>query len=219
MGLLPRMKLRQTSSEEQGQIYCAFTNWSIYFAVMALVIGFGNSSDLAAAYGIAVTGTMLIDTILVGFVIVLMWKWPRPLAFALIVAFFLADLAYFSANAPQDSTGRLVSAGHRRTLVHHPDDLAQGPHAAVPGAGGAERPLEAPDQGHGRGCASGGGHGGVHDQPHRWRPSALLHNLKHNQVLHRRNVLLTVKVSERPHVLDQERSASSRWARVSTGSS
>ena len=106
------------------------------------MIGFGNSSDLAAAYGIAVTGTMLIDTILVGFVIVLMWKWPRPLAFALIVAFFLADLAYFSANASRFHR----AAGFRWPSAHsrsHPDDLAQGPHAAVPGAGGAERPLEA----------------------------------------------------------------------------
>jgi len=80
MGLLPRMQIVHTSGHEEGQIYVPFTNWSLYLAVVALVIGFKSSSNLAAAYGIAVTGTMLIDTILVAFVMALMWKWLRRAA-------------------------------------------------------------------------------------------------------------------------------------------
>ena len=205
MGLLPRMKLRQTSSEEQGQIYCAFTNWSIYFAVMALVIGFGNSSDLAAAYGIAVTGTMLIDTILVGFVIVLMWKWPRPLAFALIAAFFLADLAYFSANAlkiPQGGWFPLAIGALSFTIL---TTWRKGRMQLFQELEAQSVPLEALIKGMVADVHRVEGTAVFMTSHTDGAPSALLHNLKHNQVLHRRNVLLTVKVSERPHVLDQER--------------
>ena len=99
MGFLPRMLIIHTSGKAQGQIYIPFTNWTLYIAVVALVVGFKNSSNLAAAYGIAVTGTMLIDTVLVAFVMVLLWRW-HPLVVALVAGSFLAvDLAFFAANA------------------------------------------------------------------------------------------------------------------------
>src|SRR5574343_720301 len=98
MGLLPRMQIVHTSGAEEGQIYVPFTNWSLYLAVVALVIGFKTSSNLAAAYGIAVTGTMLIDTILVAFVMVLIWRWNKLLAFAAAGFFLTVDIAFFAAN-------------------------------------------------------------------------------------------------------------------------
>ena len=92
------MVIVHTSGMEEGQIYVPFTNWTLYLSVMALVIGFQSSSNLAAAYGIAVTGTMMIDTILVTFVMALMWRW-HWLAIAVVSGtLLLADLAYFTAN-------------------------------------------------------------------------------------------------------------------------
>ena len=82
LGYLPRMRIVHTSHMEAGQIYVPFTNWTLYLAVMALVFGFQSSSNLAAAYGIAVTGTMMIDTILVSFVAILAWRWNPWLAVA-----------------------------------------------------------------------------------------------------------------------------------------
>ncbi|MFZ5737053.1 MAG: potassium transporter Kup, partial [Pseudomonadota bacterium] len=98
LGLLPRMTIVHTSGEEAGQIYVPFTNWTLYFAVMALVIGFQSSSNLAAAYGIAVTGTMMIDTILVAFVAALLWRWNRILVVVVVGTLLLLDFAYFAAN-------------------------------------------------------------------------------------------------------------------------
>ena len=97
MGLLPRMQIIHTSGMEEGQIYVPFTNWSLFVAVVALVIGFKNSSNLAAAYGIAVTGTMLIDTVLVAFVMVLMWKWNKLIVAVVAGSLLLVDIAFFGA--------------------------------------------------------------------------------------------------------------------------
>ena len=98
MGFLPRMEICQTSDKAHGQIYVPLTNWTLYLAVIYLVLTFQSSSNLAAAYGIAVTGTMMIDTILIAFVLVA-WRWSPWLLIPLIGTFFCVDLAYFSANA------------------------------------------------------------------------------------------------------------------------
>ena len=100
LGYLPRMlMIEHTSEREIGQVYLPWVNWGLYFAVVGLVLGFGSSSNLAGAYGIAVTGTMAIDSILIFVVMRDLWRWPVVLC-ALISAFFLSiDLAYFSANS------------------------------------------------------------------------------------------------------------------------
>ena len=105
LGLLPRMTIVHTSGDEEGQIYVPFTNWTLYVAVMALVIGFQSSSNLAAAYGIAVTGTMMIDTILVAFVMALLWRWPLALVIAVAGTLLLVDLAFFTANVIKVAQG------------------------------------------------------------------------------------------------------------------
>jgi KUP system potassium uptake protein len=204
MGLLPRMQIIHTSGHEEGQIYVPFTNWSLYLAVVALVIGFRSSSNLAAAYGIAVTGTMLIDTILVAFVMVLMWKWHWSVV-AAIAGFFLAvDVAFFAANAIKIPEGgwfpiamglvsftvlttwrrgrRLVSLEMAKQSIPMDDFITA---------------IDGVHRINGTAVFMTSSKEGV--------PPALLHNLKHNQVLHERVVLVTVQTADTPHINDFDR--------------
>ena len=98
LGFLPRLTIRHTSHQEIGQVYVPAVNWGIFVAVVALVVGFGSSTSLASAYGIAVTGTLAIDTILFFFVVRFLWKKPLWLVIAGAAAFLFVDLAFFSAN-------------------------------------------------------------------------------------------------------------------------
>ena len=98
LGFLPRLTIRHTSHQEIGQVYVPAVNWGIFAAVVALVVGFGSSTALASAYGIAVTGTLAIDTILFFFVVRFLWKKPLWLVISGAGAFLIVDLAFFSAN-------------------------------------------------------------------------------------------------------------------------
>lgn len=204
MGLLPRMQIIHTSGMEEGQIYVPFTNWSLYLAVVALVIGFKNSSNLAAAYGIAVTGTMLIDTILVAFVMVLMWKWNKLIVAVVAGSLLLVDIAFFGANVIKIPEGGwfplamgLVSFSvlttWRRGRRMVSEEMAK---QSIP----MSDFLQSIDDVHriyGTAVFMTSAKDGV--------PPALLHNLKHNQVLHERVVLVTVQTTDTPIVNDMER--------------
>src|SRR5215210_2091147 len=98
LGFLPRLTIRHTSKHEAGQVYVPGINWGIFAAVVALVVGFGSSTALASAYGIAVTGTLAIDTILFFFVVRMLWKKPLWLTLVGVTGFLIVDLAFFSAN-------------------------------------------------------------------------------------------------------------------------
>jgi KUP system potassium uptake protein len=98
LGFLPRLTIRHTSRREAGQVYVPAVNWGICVAVAALVVGFGSSTGLASAYGIAVTGTLAIDTILFFFVVRVLWHKPMWLVIAGAAGFLFVDLAFFSAN-------------------------------------------------------------------------------------------------------------------------
>ncbi len=204
MGLLPRMQIVHTSGHEEGQIYVPFTNWTLYLAVVALVIGFKSSSNLAAAYGIAVTGTMLIDTILVAFVMALMWRW-NIVAVIAVAGFFLAvDIAFFAANAIKIPEGGwfplamgfvsfavLTTWNRGRKLVSQ--EMAK---QSIP----MDDFIKAIDGVHrieGTAVFMTSSKEGV--------PPALLHNLKHNQVLHERVALITIQTADTPHVNDLDR--------------
>jgi KUP system potassium uptake protein len=203
MGLLPRMEIRQTSDKAQGQIYVPLTNWTLYLAVIYLVFTFQSSSNLAAAYGIAVTGTMMIDTILIAFVLAA-WRWSPLLLVPLIGTFFCVDLAYFSANALKIPQGGWFPLGvgaisftvlttwkRGRKLLF--EDIAR---RAVP----VQMFIDAANSVHripGTAVFLTGIDEGA--------PAALLHNLKHNQVLHERNILLTVIIEDKPYVTQGNR--------------
>ena len=204
MGLLPRMQIIHTSGMEEGQIYVPFTNWSLFVAVVALVIGFKNSSNLAAAYGIAVTGTMLIDTVLVAFVMVLMWKWNKLIVAVVAGSLLLVDIAFFGANVIKIPEGGwfplamgLVSFSvlttWRRGRRMVSEEMAK---QSIP----MSDFLQSIDDVHriyGTAVFMTSAKDGV--------PPALLHNLKHNQVLHERVVLVTVQTTDTPIVNDMER--------------
>jgi KUP system potassium uptake protein len=203
MGFLPRMEIRQTSDKAHGQIYVPLTNWTLYMAVVYLVLTFQSSSNLAAAYGIAVTGTMMIDTILITFVLVA-WRWSPWLLIPLIGTFFLVDFAYFAANALKIPQGGWFPLGiaalsftvlttwkRGRQLLF--EEIAR---RAVP----IKMFIDSANSIHriqGTAVFLAGANEGA--------PAALLHNLKHNQVLHDRNVLLTVIVEDKPYVTQGNR--------------
>jgi KUP system potassium uptake protein len=101
LGFLPRLTIHHTSRHEVGQVYAPAINWGIFAAIVALVLGFESSSRLASAYGIAVTGTLAIDTLLFFYVVRALWHRPRWLAVGGAAAFLTVDLAFFSANVPK----------------------------------------------------------------------------------------------------------------------
>ena len=199
MGLLPRMGIVHTSGKEEGQIYVPFTNWTLYVAVVALVIGFKSSSNLAAAYGIAVTGTMLIDTILIAFVMRLLWRWHWIFVLMVAGSLLLIDVAFFAANAIKIPEGGwfplvvgvvsftvLTTWRRGRKLVNEEMTSSSMP---------LESFIEFTNDVHrvsGTAVFMTSSPDGV--------PSALLHNLKHNQILHERVVLMTIKTADKPFV-------------------
>ncbi|EJW09814.1 Kup system potassium uptake protein [Rhodovulum sp. PH10] len=207
LGLLPRMVIVHTSGDEAGQIYVPFTNWTLFLSVIALVVGFQSSSNLAAAYGIAVTGTMMIDTILVAFVMVLAWHWPRALVIALVGVLLVVDFAFFSANFLKITHGGwfslfiaflsftvLTTWKRGRELVRKQLNRQSVPLDSVLRSLG-------PDISRARGTAVflTASPDGV--------PPALLHNVKHNQTVHERVLLATIKTADTPYVAPAERLA------------
>jgi KUP system potassium uptake protein len=105
LGFLPRLQIRHTSEDEIGQVYVPAVNWGLFVAVLALVIGFGSSAKLATAYGIAVTGTLLIDSILVLVVVRALWKKPLWMVVAGVVGFVTVDLLFLAANVTKVAHG------------------------------------------------------------------------------------------------------------------
>jgi KUP system potassium uptake protein len=205
LGLLPRMTIIHTSKEEIGQIYLPFVNWMLMLAVGGLVLGFGTSSNLAAAYGVAVTGTMMIDSLLVAILMLLIWKWSPRKVGLVVGGFLVVDLAFFLANATKIPYGGwfplavglavftvLTTWKHGRRVL-----MARLKSDALPVkdflAGLSDRVPRVP----GTAVFLTGTSEGV--------PIALLHNLKHNRILHERVILLTVLVEETPFVSAENR--------------
>jgi KUP system potassium uptake protein len=199
MGFLPRMPIIQTSGLARGQIYVPLTNWTLYAAVIYLVLTFQSSSNLAAAYGIAVTGTMSITTILIGFVMILGWRWSLLKALPLLGTLLAIDLIYFAANVIKIPQGGWFPLGiaavsftvlttwrRGRQLL-----LDQVKRLSVPVKVIIDGTITTPR-------VSGTAVFLVNEIE--GAPSALMHNLKHNQVLHERNILLTVIVEDKPYV-------------------
>ena len=201
LGFLPRMRVRHTSESQIGQIYIPVVNWLQLIAVLVAVIGFGSSDNLAAAYGIAVTATMLATTVLTFFVIRYRWKMNLVLCWAATGFFVLIDVVFFSANALKlfhggwfpltlgailfvvmltwKSGRELVFQNLQKHAIPLEDFLASlfiAPPVRVPGTAIFLR----------------GETDGV--------PHAMLHNLSHNKVLHERVVFLTVFMLEEPWV-------------------
>ena len=206
LGLLPRLEIRHTSEALFGQIYMPRVNTLLLFGVLLLVILFRSSSALASAYGIAVTGTMVVTALMAIVVVWRVWNWPLAAALALIVPFLLIDLTFLSANLLKIMEGgwmplalgavvmaimytwrrgsRLLFEKTRRLeapLEGLVKSLEKKPPARVPGTAVflTSDPVSA--------------------------PTALLHSLKHYKVLHEKNVILTIETADAPRVDAGER--------------
>src|SRR6185369_1638294 len=108
LGYAPRLDIQHTSSLEAGQIYVPQANWGLMIATILIVIGFGSADSLAAAYGIAVTGTMMITAILLHVVALERWRWPKPAVYAMTAVFLTVDFTFFGANLLKVAQGGWV---------------------------------------------------------------------------------------------------------------
>jgi KUP system potassium uptake protein len=205
LGFLPRMHVKHTSENQEGQIYLPRINWLLMIAVMALVVTFKSSGNLAAAYGIAVTGNMVITTLLAGFVFYKVWNWNLTKTISFMVVFLIIDLAFFSANILKIPDGGwfplligimlfilmttwkkgraalyIILKGEAIEINSFISSIGVNPPPRVEGTAMFLTPN--PD--------------GV--------PHALLHNLKHNKVIHEKVIILTVIFMDYPHSLTKD---------------
>src|SRR6478736_4643309 len=200
LGFMPRLRIVHTSSRAAGQIYIPSVNWALMIMVMCLVLTFRTSSNLAAAYGIAVSGAMLIDTCLIGVVLFGLWHWNKLAASVVVAAFFMVDGAYFAANMTKIPDGGwfpllvgfiiftlLTTWARGRALM-----IERMREAAMPVQVFVRSAVNSASRVPGTAVFMTSAADGV--------PHALLHNLKHNKVLHERVILLTVKIEDVPFV-------------------
>ncbi|MBN8529559.1 MAG: potassium transporter Kup [Caulobacterales bacterium] len=208
LGLLPRIDIRNTSESQAGQIFVPSVNMMLMVGVLVLLFAFKTSSALAAAYGIAVTGSMFVDSLLAWFIVRRLWKWSMPISLAVIIPMVSLDLVFLTSNLlkiPQGAWMPIALGGVLLLIMWtwvrgsqilsektHKDSLpltdliemlrARPPHRAP---GTAVFLTSDPDI----------------------APVALMHNLKHNKVLHEKNIILTVRTADRPRVPEDKRVA------------
>ena len=207
LGFLPRFSIRHTSEEVAGQIYLPRVNWVLLVAVLLLVVVFKSSSALTAAYGVAVTATMITTSLMAFFVIWKLWRWPMWQAAALIVPLLLIELVFFAANVMKIVEGAWVPLAIAVSLMlvmltwmqrhDHPQHAfpQTGRRLSTGWCGTLEK--KPPHRVNGTAVFLTGDPDAA--------PSALLHNLKHNHMLHERNIVLTIKTAEVPRVPNNER--------------
>ena len=205
LGFMPRLSIRHTSESAAGQIYIPSVNWALAIMVLLLVLFFQSSSNLASAYGIAVTGAMFIDTCLISVVLLSLWKWPKWKALPVLAVFFIVDFAYFGSNLLKVPSGGWVPLAIGMVIFMLLTTWARGralmrermAESTMPmdifiksAAGSAQRVP-------GTAIFMASTSAGV--------PSALLHNIKHNRVLHERVIILTVEIADVPYVDEAKR--------------
>jgi len=206
LGLLPRLAVRQTSAEQIGQIYVPVINWLLLAGVIMLVFGFGSSSAMAAAYGIAVTGTMVVTTCLAFIIAWKMWRWEPTWAALLIAPFLSLDLFFFGANILRVTEGGwvpLLIAALMGLVIFTWTRGRRATREQLREQGVEMADLVPALEGHPPVTVEGTAVFLTEDPA--VAPSALLHNLKHNKALHRTNVLLRVETAAKPWVDPAER--------------
>ena len=205
LGFLPRLRTEHTSDKAAGQIYIPAVNWGLLVMVIILVLGFRESGKLASAYGIAVTGTMLITTMMLSVLVFQVWRWNRILAGATIGTFLVVDSAYFISNITKIPDGGwfplLVAAASFTVLT----TWAKGRLLMRRRLSESALPLEIFIKSAAASVHRVRGTSVFLSTSADVVPAALLHNLKHNQVLHSRVLILNVKVEEVPHVRSEKR--------------
>ncbi len=201
LGLSARIRVDHTSESEFGQVYVPAINWLLLAGVIALVLFFKSSSALAAAYGIAVTGTMLVTTLLVFALAIRRWKWSWAVATPLFGLFLLVDVTFLSANLLKFHEGGWVPVAIALAIFTTMATWMKGRAIAAERERDSTLPIEQ--------LIASVGPGSVH-RPQGTAvyltsiagnaPGCLLHNLKHNEVLHQHVVLLTIDIADEPYV-------------------
>ena len=205
LGFVPRLRITHTSEAAAGQIYIPVVNWALMTMVILLVLSFRNSSNLAGAYGIAVVGAMLIDGVLIAIVLRQMWNWNRFVVAGLLVLFFTVDGAYLSANflkIPAGGWFPLLVGAIAFTLL---TTWARGRQLMIDRMNEASLPMEIFIKSAAPSAARVPGTAVFMTSSASGVPHALLHNLKHNKVLHERVILLTVRIEDVPYVIQEKR--------------
>jgi KUP system potassium uptake protein len=204
LGFIPRVRILHTSAASAGQIYIPSVNWALMVMVTLLVLFFQTSSNLAAAYGIAVTGAMFIDTCLLAVVLLSLWKWRPWLAFPLLALFFLVDIAYFASNLLKVPSGGWFPLLVGVIIFTFLTTWATGRKLLMLQMRAGETPVDlfiksvAADA-----CRAPGTAIFMTSQPD-GVPHALLQNYKHNRVVHERSILLRVAIEDVPYVPDDQ---------------
>ncbi|MES2120891.1 MAG: potassium transporter Kup [Pseudomonadota bacterium] len=211
LGFVPRLRISHTSEAAAGQIYIPMVNWALMTMVILLVLTFRSSSNLAAAYGIAVTGAMLIDTVLIAVVLRQMWNWNRYVVAVLLALFFMVDFSYLSANLlkiPDGGWFPLLVGAIAFTLL---TTWAKGRQLMISRMNEASLPMEIFIKSAAPSAARVPGTAVFMTSSASGVPHALLHNLKHNKVLHERVILLTVRIEDVPYVSEEKRLESNEY--------
>ncbi|MBI5596558.1 MAG: potassium transporter Kup [Elusimicrobia bacterium] len=206
LGFLPRAHVVHTSQHEIGQIYIPAVNWLLLASTIALVVGFKSSSNLASAYGIAISVTMVVTTMLAHFVSTGLWGWRRGVAWAVTGTFLAVDLAFLGANSAKVLHGGWFPLAAAAAVVAIFTTWKTGQETlaalqregALPLADFAAQTAESS-------VARVPGTAVFLTSTPGLTPSALLHNMKHNKVLHARNVFVTVRTEDVPRIRDAER--------------
>jgi KUP system potassium uptake protein len=206
LGILPRLRILHTSVRDTGQIYVPFVNWGLYVLVVVAVVFFGSSSKLAGAYGVAVTIDMTITTVMTFFVIRFGWKFPLALCVAATGLFFLIDVTFLASNLLKLAAGGwfplLIGIGMFTLMLTWKQGRRQLSEKLREDAIELTAFLEAvfinpPTRVAGTAVFLSAEKGST--------PNALLHNLKHNKVLHEQNIFVTVKHHEVPWISTENR--------------
>jgi KUP system potassium uptake protein len=207
LGYCPRLRIVHTSEKEKGQIYLPFINWLLWGLVMLLIISFKTTSNLASAYGFAVVTTMVIDDILLLVVKLTVWKWNKTLSIAIFVILFVVSMTFFSATAVKFTHGGYFPAIIGLVIFTLLMTWKRGKELVRARTEGVNLPLVPfiesllaypPTRVEGTAMFMHSDLSNV--------PNSLLHNLKHNRILHERIVFLSVRIEDIPFVLETEKS-------------
>ena len=206
LGLLPRLSVRHTSADERGQIYVPIANWFLMIGCISLVLGFGSSANLAAAYGIAATLTMMTTTILAFFLVRYSWEWSLPKALAVTALFLIPEVAFVAANIAKIKHGGWFPLAMGAVLFATMMTWKRGREILAQRFREQLLPLvdffelirvELPAHVPGTAVFMSSSQAGT--------PPALLQNFMHNRVLHQRIVLLTIQTTDRARVSEANR--------------
>jgi KUP system potassium uptake protein len=206
LGLLPRMSILNTSESQAGQIYVPAVNSFLMVGVLVLLVTFQTSSALAAAYGIAVTGAMFVDSLLAWFIVRNLWKWSVPLSLAAISPLVAIDLVFMTSNMLKIPEGAWMPLVLGAGLVTIMWTWTRGSQILTAKAKKDSLPLaDLIEMLRARPPHRAPGTAVFLTSDPDVAPVALMHNLKHNKVLHEKNVILTVRTLDRPRVPEAER--------------